>query len=1039
MKAIKIFNSILACGLFLISIGLSFGQTADEKKLELIVQTGHYSSVYSVAFSPDGKIMATSGDSVEGKSIKLWDVSSGQELKSLDELNTPQLVLFNQNEKTLFSYSSDSNVIKLWNVENGKVLKTFNVLNIVSSIAVSSDGRILAIGYENNKIELRYVSDGQIFQTLEGHKGSIDSLTFNPRTNSKMLLSCSKDAAIKLWNYDSGREIRTFYGHTNRVTSIAFNPDGQSFASGGKDQNIYIWSLLDGSILKKLKTQNEYQGDDGYIYVAYNDDGKSLVTAEKFGGFKSIVRNWNLETEQPITTLEGLGGGLGLIAFNAKRMLLVSFGYRKINLWDVKTGKIVYRVEPHLSDRFNYIGLSKDSRRVALKTRKKLLVWNFADSPYFSVLPSTIENSSDFDLNLREGPESPIISGTKIQIKNIFGQLILINIETNLEICRLMMLDENDWAVVTPDGRFDASEGALKLMHYSYGLEIINLEQLKEAYYEPGLLQKLLGYSKEPLRPIVPLKDVRLYPEIVSQTIVPDSAKLRIKLKNRGGGIGRVQVFVGNELGNKLVVEDARDAKLRQNPNLTEATLEVDLKGTNYLKGKENKITVVTSNYLKEIGKGNIQSRGAEIVWKPDGGENFQLPTLYAIVGGVSDYEGERLDLRFAAKDAEDFSNALSLGAKKLFCDKSNPNCFDKVRITTLSTSRAKPEEQPKKENFRRAFADVAARAKPEDIIVVYLAGHGVSLGNGTDSYFYLTKEARTASADELAKVLKTSTISSEELTDWLTPNKDNENDIFIKAMKQVVILDTCASGNAAGQLALTAKRDLSGDQIRAVEFLKDKTGTFVLMASTADAPSYEASQFGQGLLTYSLLQAMKGAALDKGEYVDIQQLFSYAQKQVPQLAQNIGGVQRPIVSAPLGKTFVIGQMTDDEKKNLNLPSPKPLLLRPLLTDPETGDDDLKLIPALRKMLDADSSYEVMQRTGKGEPKLIYIDDDNFPGAVRLTGTYTVEGRSVRVKAFLRQDGKTIAALPEVLTTEEKIADELLKTVREALTKIQMK
>lgn len=72
-----------------------------------------------------------------------------------------------------------------------------------------------------------------------------------------------------------------------------------------------------------------------------------------------------------------------------------------------------------------------------------------------------------------------------------------------------------------------------------------------------------------------------------------------------------MQVFVGN----KLVVEDARDKKLRQNPNVPEATLDVDLQGTGYLKGKENKVTVVTSNYLKEIGKGNIQSRGTEIVW----------------------------------------------------------------------------------------------------------------------------------------------------------------------------------------------------------------------------------------------------------------------------------------------------------------------------------------------------------------------------------------------------------------------------------------
>lgn len=93
--------------------------------------------------------------------------------------------------------------------------------------------------------------------------------------------------------------------------------------------------------------------------------------------------------------------------------------------------------------------------------------------------------------------------------------------------------------VIDEDGRFDASEGALKLMHYSYGLQVINLEQLKEVYYEPGLLGKILGFNKESLRPIVPLKDVKLYPEIVEQNFDENTGKLNLKLKSRGGGIGK--------------------------------------------------------------------------------------------------------------------------------------------------------------------------------------------------------------------------------------------------------------------------------------------------------------------------------------------------------------------------------------------------------------------------------------------------------------------------------------------------------------------
>ncbi len=178
--------------------------------------------------------------------------------------------------------------------------------------------------------------------------------------------------------------------------------------------------------------------------------------------------------------------------------------------------------------------------------------------------------------------------------------------------------------------------------------------------------------------------------------------------------------------------------------------------------------------------------------------------------------------------------------------------------------------------------------------------------------------------------------------------------------------------------------------------------------------------------------------ALQKAtENVDVRLLFDYAEKRVPELAKAMNLDQRPLIKQPSGNTFVIGQMTDAEKQKINLPSPKPILLRPLLTNPETGDDDLKLIPALRKMLDAESSYEVVRQRGGKEPILIYLDDDAFPKAVRVTGTYSVEGDKVRVKAFLRQDGKTIATLPEIVAAKDKVLDELLKVLRGELAKLK--
>ncbi len=931
--------------------------------------------VSSIAFSPDGKTIA--GGNVNG-TIKLWNVPAGDGLRTLEKHSSSiNSVTFSPDGKLLAS-GGDDGTVRLWNlIARAQIRLLTGNGESISSIAFSPNGKLLASGRRDGTINLWDVGNGALIHSIKGYKrwSVITSVTFDP-SGEKLATSSIAHGGVKLWDVATGKELRTFTGNRNDINSLAFSPDGKILAGADIESTVDIWEVDNGILLRSIAVDTSDLALPNICYsVAFSPDNKVLA-----GGCDGRTKLWNADTGEELRTFEKSNTAYSLV-FSPDGKVLAGGG----SFWEVSTGARV--------GSFN--------------------VSDGEPPPAFS-------------------PDWKLIASPDINDKIKFFSL-----PSNKELASLTFVDREDWAVVGGDGHFDASEGAQKLMHYSYGLEVINLEQLKEMYYEPGLLQKLLGYSKEPLRPIVPLTDVKLHPEIVEQKFDSNTGKLTVKLKNRGGGIGKTEVY----LNGKLTVADARDEKLKQNPNvpLNEVvTLNVNLPQSSFIKGEENQIKVVMSNYLKEIGKGNIQSRGVVTVWKPEGKEEFTLPTLYAIVGGVSDYAGEQLNLRFAAKDAEDFAGALQLGARRLFCPKENPDCLDKVQITTLSTSGREGTIQPTKENFRKAFADVAAKAKPEDILVVYLAGHGVSFGTGTDTYFYLTKEARTTSREDLAKVIETSTISSEELTEWLTQTEWSKGQKGIRALKQVLILDTCASGTAAEKLALSAKRELSGDQIRAIEFLKDKTGTFVLMASTADAPSYEASQYGQGLLTYSLLQAMKGAALDKGEYIDVQRLFDYAQKEVPHLAENIGGIQRPIVSAPLGRTFVIGQMTEAEKSHVNLPAPKPLLLRPLLTNPETGDDDLKLIPELRKRLDAESSYEVARRRGSNAPVLIYIDDDSFPGAVRVTGTYTVEGDKVRVKARLRRNGQTVATLKEIITAKEKVLDELIAAVRGELSKIKI-
>jgi len=119
-----------------------------------------------------------------------------------------------------------------------------------------------------------------------------------------------------------------------------------------------------------------------------------------------------------------------------------------------------------------------------------------------AVVPDFFEKSDD----------EPITPNGRFQIKQgVNGKLDLYEVKTGKMLASLIALDEEDWAVVTPDGLFDASPKARQLMHYIIGLEPISLAQMKDVYYVPGLLQKI--FKSEPLPKVELFSKKDLFPD----------------------------------------------------------------------------------------------------------------------------------------------------------------------------------------------------------------------------------------------------------------------------------------------------------------------------------------------------------------------------------------------------------------------------------------------------------------------------------------------------------------------------------------------
>jgi hypothetical protein len=217
-----------------------------------------------------------------------------------------------------------------------------------------------------------------------------------------------------------------------------------------------------------------------------------------------------------------------------------------------------------------------------------------------------------------------------------------------------------------------------------------------------------------------------------------------------------------------------------------------------------------------------------------------------------------------------------------------------------------------------------------------------------------------------------------------------------------VVILDTCAAGGASNDLIkLAERRDIPPDQRRAIELLKDATGTFILMGSAADSVSYEASKYGEGLLTYALLQGMRGESLDDGSRLGVNRWFEKASEDVPDLARSIGGIQKPVIAAPKGTGFPVALLTAEDRAKIPLATVKSQLLRVVCLD-EADKDKLHLRAPLREQLRA-LTYVQPGGDGAAEPTVMYLDgtDDDLTGALLPQVKYAVSGETVTAQILL--------------------------------------